>query len=46
MGNCNKTSKDLLRLKNIIILRELLEWYNKELNFIELDKKSLRKIRS
>ena len=47
-----KTNKDLPRPKNGIILRELLDgtikliFNNSELNFIELDKKSLKKIPS
>ena len=47
-----KTNKDLPKPKNSIILRELLDgtikliFNNKELNFIELDKKSLEKISS
>jgi hypothetical protein len=47
-----KTNKDLPRPKNGIILRELLDgtikliFNNKELKFIELEKKSLKKIPS
>lgn len=47
-----KTDKDLPRPKNTIILRERLDgtikliFNNKELKFIELDKKSLKKISS
>ena len=45
-----KTNKDLPRSKNSIILRELLDctikliFDNNELNFIKIEKKSLKKL--